>query len=251
MADAKDPLPIPAYIFGELTAEEQASLMRLAMDDQDVFDQVWEAAEDRQLLQNPAIRRRLLRHLEGAQEPASWRMAWRRLIAPGGLLLATAAAVCLALFVYYGPHPWQTEQPLTLVTGPSTDLSVFFQLPLHNDNARLFFNEHQYQFHPGEVIHATLRLPRPAAVFALRRQTGSAPRLVFPADFATAADQPAGDLSLAFDPVSPTEDVTSRRRFALRVIILPPGTDLRTQSVEWAKFKDAYSALEIWYDVVP
>ncbi|HLK63073.1 MAG TPA: hypothetical protein VKU19_06515 [Bryobacteraceae bacterium] len=252
MPDETNPIPLAAYLFGKLTHEEQSELMRRALSDQKVFNQLWDAVDQRELLQNPAVRARLLRRLE---EPAP-RSFWSQLFGPlGRTLLASAAVACVALILVQSPdRTWYgTERPLTLVTTPQSNLAEFFRLPARNPlHLPVDLHRSPAVFHPGDVIHATVILASPSAVFALRHDPNGSVHLVFPSDLAASANQPAGEVPFSFDPVSPTEDVTARESFTLRVLVLPPGIDLRNQSIEWARLgRHAYSTVEVGYEVVP
>ncbi|SPE24753.1 hypothetical protein SBA3_110007 [Candidatus Sulfopaludibacter sp. SbA3] len=256
MPDEKDPPPVYGYVFGRLTQRERTELMRRALDDQEIFNALWDACDDHELLQDPEVRKELLASLaaEAVSKPSPWTAARQALIGPfGRFALAGAAAACLAIFILHGLKKPIEQQILTLVTNPSSNMADYFKLPKHNP-AGLNLDLHRTPavFHPGDIVRATVQLKSSAAVFALRRGPAGEVRLVFPPDPATLADRNPGEIAISFDPVPPTEDVTATRHYILRVIALRPGIDLRSQSVDWAKLApDSYSVVEVSYDVVP
>jgi hypothetical protein len=255
MSDENNPARIQAFVFGASSEAEQRELMRRALDDQTIFDELWDAADDHELLRDPITRNRLLRALRDREQEPWWGAAWAWLRLPASrFALVGAVVLAVAVFIWWGPNNARREvgeiKPATIVTDSGTDLSKFFTLPLRNNLAVTFdLNRAPATFHIGEVIRATLQLPQPTAVFILRRQSDGKTRIVFPADLSTTADVNAGALTAAFDPIPPTSEVGVRERVTLRIIALPTGRDLRTQSIEWAKL-GAYSVQELTYDVV-
>src|SRR3954447_2446129 len=96
MPDEQQPAPVQGYVFGKLSKEEEDSLMRRALQDQEVFNELWDAADERAVLQNPAYRARLLRTLQEAPQQPSLASFWSRWL--GGVRgLALAGAACMAL----------------------------------------------------------------------------------------------------------------------------------------------------------
>lgn len=254
MPDEEKPIPIHGYIFGKLTREERDELMRRALEDQDVFNELWDSAGERELLQDPAYRARLLRSLEQPLERKGLAAVWEWLAGRWPrLAMAGAACLLLAFGVFLLTRGGgEGDQMLTLVTTPKTDLSTFFRLPLRNTSpVELDLHQTPPVFRPGDLVRATLRLTAPGAAFVLQRTPSGISRIVVPAALATSADLPSGETALVFDPVPPTTDVPARQTFTLRVIVLPPGRDLRTQSIGWAGLRGAYTARELTYDVIP
>src|SRR5512147_3136289 len=134
MPEDRDQPQLHGYLFGRLSNAEEEELARRALADQAVFDALLEMSGDRELLQDPAFRARLLRQLETREKPSGF---WATLFRPGWTLpaLAASATVLLALAVsWFGWSPWKRigpgpEEPLTLITSERTDPAVFFQLP--------------------------------------------------------------------------------------------------------------------------
>ena len=259
MADEKDPPQVHGYLFGKLSPEEEAVLAQQALEDQDVFNALWAVHDDRELLQNPEIRVRLQRRLEDRPATPWWHTFVHWFQVPGGrLAFAGAAVLAIVLAVVYlprknNPHgPGSAiEQTLSLVTNANTDLTVLFNLPSRNPGNVGLTLTPAGVFRPGDLVRAGVHLPEPAAVFVLRRRSGAPATLVYPAELATSADHTAGDFSFAFDPAAPTEDIQNRQSYTVRLLAAPIGTDVRTQSIDWAKLGAAYSVAEKSYDVVP
>jgi hypothetical protein len=255
MSEPRKPAPVQAWVFGKLTQEEQAALMKQALDDQDLFEELLEASAQHDLLQNPIYRSRLLRTLDQTEKRSGWSAVWAWMNRPASrLALAGVTAAVIAILIWRGGGSGDggfKDQPATIVTDSATDLGTFFTLPLRNKlGLRIDLNRTPAEFHPGELIRATLRLRAPAAVFVLRRQSDGQTRMMFPVDLAASADLPAGDTEIVFDPLPPTTDVTVREAVRLRVLALPAGTDLRRNSIDWSKV-GSYSVQEVTYDVAP
>jgi hypothetical protein len=253
MADEQEP-PVQGYIFGKLTKQEEDALMRRALRDQDVFDELWDAADERAVLQDPVYRARLLRLLEEVPQPRGLAALWANWTA-GARGLALAGAACLALaavLLTLRPGTQGVDQALSLTTDPKTDLTAFFRLPPRDPSrATLKMNASPAVYRPGDPVRATLHLNAPGAVFLLQRGPSGAPRLVYPADLTDSADLAPGDIAVVFDPVPPTTDVTARQTVTLRIIVLPQGRDLRTQAIDWTSVRDVYAAHDMTYSVVP
>jgi hypothetical protein len=256
MPEPRKPAPVPAWVFGKLSDQEEADLMSQALDDPALFEEMMQANEDRELLENPIYRSRLKRTLQtAAEERSAWTALWAWLNRPASrLALAGVAAAVIAVVIWHGGGSGGggfKEQPATIVTDPATDLGTFFGLPLRDAlGVRIELNRTPAEFHPGELVRATLHLPAPAAVFVLRRQADGQTRMVYPRDLSASADLSAGDTEIAFDPLPPTTDVTAPEPVRLRVLALPVGTDLRRGSIDWAKL-GAYSIQEVTYNVAP
>lgn len=256
MSDEELAAQIQAFAFGELSSEEQRALLREALEDQTLFDELWDAADDREVVQDPITRNRLLRVLQERHEQPLWRVAWAWLTLPASrVALVGAVAVFVAIFIWRGSKDTRQEtaviKPTTIVTDSNSDLARFFILPRRNDlSVKFELNHRQAIFHVGEVIHGSVELRQPAAVFILRRPSEGDIRIVFPAELSASADLNAGTTPVIFDPVPPTAAIGTRQRVTLRIIVLPVGRDLRTQSIEWERL-GAYSVQEVTYDVEP
>jgi len=255
MTDEKKSALVRLYAFGTLTDEESAELARVSLDDPEVFDELWEATDLHELLQDSVVRRRLLRRLEKSDRP--WRVAWSWLSLPASrLALAGAIAVVLGILIWRGPSDNRRRgagdsRPATVVTDSTADLATFFKLPLRTQlDVRIDLHRAPATFHFGEAIQGTIHLQEPAAVFVLRRQSDGQMRIVFPGDLVSSADLLAGETPVVFDAVIPTSELTTQQMVTLRVFALPVGKDLRTQSIEWSKLT-GYSVREVTYSVLP
>lgn len=253
MADEQKPADIHGYVFGQLAPGKDRDLMNRALQDQDTFDALWELSDERELLQDPAVRRRALRALEPKPEDAGARAFWGWLRGSAGWFAAPAAVlavIALAVAVNW-PKP-EIDTPLSIVTNPQSDFRAFFTLPLRNPSQlTASLGRSPAVFRPGDVIHATVHLARPAEIFILSKDPAGSARLVVPASPAVDASQPAGDVELAFDPAPPTEDIRVRQTRTVRILALPPGVDLRSQAIEWSRIAKVYSAVELRYDILP
>jgi hypothetical protein len=145
------------------------------------------------------------------------------------------------------PPGGQVFEPLSAVTNSTTDANVYFGVPTHDARAAVVdLHRSPAVFHPGEIVRATVRLGRAGAVFILRSQPGGPARIVYPAEAQAPAKQPAGELTLAFDPVVPTTDVCSPQTVRLRVLILPSGagSDSLAEVVQAVKLAHVRAATE-------
>jgi len=256
MPDKKTLTPLQALVFGQLSEEENADLAWHAMDDQEVFDELWEALEQREALQDPLVRNRLLRSLDRNKQ-RWWGRSWAGLPAPlGRFALAGAVALAMAILVWQGLDRWGRDhgqfKTATVVTDSNSDPASFFDLPLHSQlEVTLDLNRQSAIFHIGEVVHASLRLRESAAVFVLRRRSDGQTRIVFPPDLSATADLKAGATAITFDPLPPTDMISTPQSVTLRIIVLPLGIDIRSESINWAKVRGAYAVQELRYDVAP
>jgi hypothetical protein len=145
-----------------------------------------------------------------------------------------------------------TFEPLGIITGPATGLSEFFRLPLHDARQiALDLGRAPAVFHPGEVVRATVRLRRGGAVFVMRSGPGGTSKIVYPPDVQMPAGAAAGTLLVPFDPAPPTMEIPAAQTVRLRVLVLPAGSDLRTQAIDWKKLGGNYAAMETSYTVAP
>lgn len=248
--------PVLSYILGNLTREEAEELQRRALDDQALFDEILDASEEREMLQNPAVRARLLRRLEAGESPVGWERFRQWFAMPTARYFAAAAmALTLAIALYLGLRPGgfggQTFEPLGIVTTSVTNAGEFFKLPLHDKRAATIALEASAVFHPGDIVRATVRLKRAGALFILRRRPDGQAQLVFPSDPQTSADRKPGEFTVPFDAVPPTADIRASEKVQIRVFLLPTGVDLRTQSIDWKKLGPDYAAVETSYTVAP
>jgi hypothetical protein len=252
MADEQDPPQVFGHLFGDLTPAERQELARRALENQEVFDALGEFAEHRETLQDPNFRADLIDRLR-AMARRGWRTRLREWATSSAGRRWVTGCCAAALIAIVSVKIWRPAPPvdetLTIVTSANAELSSFFQLPLRNP-AHSSLEIDGSVFHPGDVVRAKIHLTGPGAVFAIRREVNSRTYLVFPIGSAT-ADQLAGEVRFFFDPVSPTEDVKERRTYTLRVLILPAGVDIRSQSIEWSRLAGLYSVLDRQYDVAP
>src|SRR5262245_62816394 len=120
MPDEQEPAPVQAYVFGKLTKQEEDALLRRALQDQDLFNELWDSADERAVLQDPVYRARLLRTLEAAPEPRGFAALWSRWTGGvRGLALAGAACLGLAAILWtYRTGSHGVDQALSVTTGP-------------------------------------------------------------------------------------------------------------------------------------
>jgi hypothetical protein len=254
MPDDRHPPQLHGYLFGKLTPSEEEELARRALADQEVFEALFETSEDREALQDPALRRRLIRSLEASQDPERW---WTGILQPwpGRRIAAVAMVVAVALAAVWlvrlpgGKHPPLIEQTLSLKTGAGSPAKSFLALPLRPAAGVGLTLDHAER-RPGELLRVTVKLPAPSSVFLFLQEPDGRAALVWPGA-AARADMPAGEASITLDASRPTDDIQSRRSMTLRLLVLPPGLDVRTQSVDWSRPELAYAAVEARYDVVP
>src|ERR1035441_2340882 len=103
MPDQNKPAPIQALVFGQLSHEENVELARRAMEEEGGFDGVWEAREQREILQDPAARKRLLRTLEQKQKEKWWERARAWLFTPfNRFVLIGAGGLAVAVLIWLG-----------------------------------------------------------------------------------------------------------------------------------------------------
>jgi hypothetical protein len=247
--DEQKPLPLDAYLLGDLTPEQDAALARRAMEDDETLEALWDLSEASEILEDPEARRELLRRLEKGQSrtgPARW-LAFLK--TPLGRLALTGLAAVAGLVIWAPWEPPITEQPLTLVSNANTQLSDYFKLPPRNSMA-VKWELKKNSFRRGERVEARLHLEKPASVFVLRREAGGQTALVFPPDALTSANRPAGDVSLAFDPAPSMQEVRAPQAMTVRVLVLPVNYDIRRQTVRWRELR-SHSAVDAHYQIRP
>ena len=246
--------PVQAFAFGKLTEDEATTLAGLALDDQRVFDELFEAIEQRELLADFAFRQRLIRALESSSDRPrllTWVTAHPGWATFGGVL--TAAALVFLLFIPLhrpGDQP-DGSLPATISTNPSQGLDAYFRLRVHPSTKVVFAVDRQpSSYHMGEIVHATIHVGQPAAVFVLCQRPGGETRMVFPSGLSDSPDLNAGEISIAFDPVPPNITLERRESVFVRYIAVPRGTDIRFQTIDW-KALPFWSIGETSYDVRP
>src|ERR1700684_2764088 len=90
------PPPVQAWVFGKLSEAESASLLRGALDEQALFDELIDASAQREDLENPVYRQYLLGKLRAAEQPRRTRWFARPwALAPAAVGAALVAAVAL------------------------------------------------------------------------------------------------------------------------------------------------------------
>jgi hypothetical protein len=254
MPEPRKPAPVSAWVFGKLAKEEENDLMSRALEDPALFDELVAANEERAVLENPIYRQRLKRSLQAEARPRGWAAVWAWANRPvSRLALAGVTAGLIAVLIWRGGGKNEeiVDRPASMVTNSDTDLGAYYSVPLREKvKVRFDLNRQPAEYHPGELLHATLHLDAPADVFVLRRQPDGQTRMVFPRDLAASPNLPSGDSDIVFDPLPPTTDVTARQPVRLRVLVLPGGVDLRSGSIDWAKL-GPYTVREVTYYVAP
>jgi hypothetical protein len=255
MRDNQNP-PLQALVFGELSAAEHEKLMRGAVLDQELFDDVWEALEQRESIERPGVRSRLLGALGSPVQrraPFAWNAVWSL---NGAMAAAGLAVIAAAVLLWPGREGPRGDHPqftvATIVTDVTSNPASFFELPVGGPpGAVLDWSPQHRLFHPGEVVRVNLRLEKAASVFVLRRRRDGQTKIVFPPDISTSADLKAGLTPIALDPIAPTDSVDGHEAVALRIITLPPRRDLRIEAIHWTDLRGLYTVQEWHYDVAP
>src|SRR5438046_226204 len=90
------------YATGTLTEAEQAALFAMALEDQELFDELGREQALRDLMRDPAAKAEMLAALDGAREHRQW---WRMRPLVAGLAMAGVAAVGVVMWQETRPRP--------------------------------------------------------------------------------------------------------------------------------------------------
>ena len=87
----------------------------------------------------------------------------------------------LALVILHNVRKPAGQEVLTLLTSPASNAAEFFKLAAHNPGGvTVDLHRSPAVFRPGEIVNASIRLNRPAALFGLRRGPSGNARVIFP-----------------------------------------------------------------------
>jgi hypothetical protein len=182
-----------AYEFGALTPEEHAILMDAALDNPDVFDQLWHATRNREHLNASNVRQKLAAACLQPEPSRNWFSSWQLRL---GLPLAAASALGVFLLLRTGetvtaPGPKMVPMNAPGVkSAPLSDAAVLLASPapsrpipgLRIDDL------------PGR-IRLSAKVPAGATLFVLRILPGRGPELLSSAgQFPVFFDKSSGPL---------------------------------------------------------
>lgn len=166
-----------AYEFGALTPEEHAILMDAALDNPEVFDQLWHATRNREHLNASNVRQKLAAACLQPEPSRNWLSSWQLRL---GLPLAAASALGVFLLLRTGETvnpPVPKMVPMNAPAAkpaPLSDAAVLLASPAPSRSIPGLRIEDL----PGRV-RLSARLPKGATLFVLRILPGGAPELLW------------------------------------------------------------------------
>jgi hypothetical protein len=248
---------LQAYIFGTVSATDQARLAAAALESQERGLEFGQAEELRERLVNQAFRRELIRTLPAPPTTTSW---WRALLVPrymSGLAAGVALAVVI-LFIRVSRSDRDTSQmarvdPARGMATPGGRLAApANQLPLAIESQGIALLNQLFAlpsdrtadlgvtlpggnlYRPVDSVSVMFTLPEAARVYAIVRGPSGSMRKVYPVSADDDRLRPAGSHGFSF-PASGRMDPEAGGRSQLRIFTSSEDVTLSSESELWRR----------------